>query len=149
MECAAHIDAHNGSEKERIAYRRDVIGRGRLQGLTLRELAAEISDLGLGPSDRRHCLMLVYKDLKFLEAQWRANASRATEQLKARQLAELEEVKRWSWEHQEVSLVLKALTLEVAMTGTKSPDKAEVKGSTDIKVIYENRPVIQDLFDGN
>ena len=105
----------NTSRNAVIAARRQQIARLRLQGATLREIQAQLS------VDGAPCALgTIHADLQVMEDDWRTAAAADIVEYKARQLAELAEIKRAAWADGKLMTVLAALRVEVEITGTKA-----------------------------
>lgn len=120
--------ARNKSHDTIIANRRERVARLRLRGLTQRDIVEALSRAGtVDPETQQPCsLTTINRDLKAIEADWRAAATQSTEARKAAQLAELAEVKRAAWAKDDHVTVLKAIAQEVDITGTKARTETDV-----------------------
>lgn len=70
-------------------------------------------------------LSQINRDIKELEQRWRERSAAHVDEHRARQLAELEEVKHRAWEYGDLESVIRALTLEMKLMGTAKPEKQE------------------------
>lgn len=136
--------ALNTSNEAIEAKRLEYVAALRLRGRTQREiqiaLAREMTNPATGEP---YSLGTINSDLKKLERQWRKSAEDSIVEHKARQLAEIGEVKRQAWLDRDQSIVLRALDLEATITGTKSAIRQEIRqeitgkdgGEIPIKVV--------------
>lgn len=102
----------------------------RLQRLDQREIQKELERMGIvnPATGSAWSLGTINGDIQALEAEWKAKAVEKIDGLKAMQLAELDEVKRHGWAKKDMNTVLRALTLEADIAGTKAPNRSEVSG---------------------
>lgn len=70
-------------------------------------------------------LSQINRDLKDLQQQWRERSMEAIDQHRARQFAELDELKRRAWAAGDMELVLKTINTEMKLLGTPAPEKQE------------------------
>jgi len=123
----------NTSNDDRIAYRRELVGRFRLQGLSLRQIAIALREAGMVNPDTGNAYDAgtIKADVDALKREWRKNANIATEQHIARQLAELQEVKRIGFAKSNLQAVLRAIEDEMKLLGTPQPDKTDLTSGGD------------------
>lgn len=123
-----------------IAQRRELVAHARLRGASERAIAAALEELGfLNPiTYEPWSPATIHSDIKALEAQWQENAKLAIEEHKANQMAELKEVRRQAWHNNDLSSVLSALRLEMALMGSESPKVTQVVGKNGGPVQIEN-----------
>ena len=132
--------AHDAIEAKRL----ELVAALRLRGRTQREIQQALAGQMLNPATNEpYSLGTINGDIKRLEKQWRKAAADTIEEHKARQVAEIAEVKRQAWNDKDTATVLRALDLEANILGTKATVKGEI-GGTDggpivIKVIYGAR----------
>ena len=112
------IRGGNNSETAQREERRQIIARLRLRGLTQREIVDALHQQGRGVS-----IATVNRDLKVVHEQWRSHARQDIATHKARQLAELNELKRAAWQAKDYRLALSVLREEIALLGTDAPVK--------------------------
>lgn len=113
-----------------------------LRGLSVRKIAEvlatpTVSENGREKKNPLHLInpktekpfsvMVVHRDIEELEAKWRENALVLVDQHRARQLAELEEVKRRAWAASDLDMVLKTIQTEMKLLGTPMPEKQEMR----------------------
>lgn len=122
--------ALNNSQKAIIENRRQMVARLRLRGITQREIQQALEVQGsINPETKEAwSLGTINADISVLEAEWRKRASDEIDNLKARQLAEIAEIKRQGWTNKDLAIVLRALSMEVDIIGTKAPTRNEVTG---------------------
>src|SRR3990167_3951405 len=116
----------NGAPRDAIMRRRENVGRLRLRGLSLREVAIALAQM---PEPIIVTYGTVNRDLKVLEAEWRANAARAIDEYQANQLAEIAEGKRKCWQLEDMAGLARFLKLEADIRGTNAPVKQEITGA--------------------
>ena len=132
--------AHDAIEAKRL----ELVAALRLRGRTQREIQQALAGQMLNPATNEpYSLGTINGDIKRLEKQWRKAAADTIEEHKARQVAEIAEVKRQAWTDKDTGAVLRAIDLEANILGTKATVKGEI-GGTDggpivIKVIYGAR----------
>ena len=140
MNIMALNTAHDAIEAKRL----ELVAALRLRGRTQREIQQALAGQMLNPATNEpYSLGTINGDIKRLEKQWRKAAADTIEEHKARQVAEIAEVKRQAWTDKDTGAVLRAIDLEANILGTKATVKGEI-GGTDggpivIKVIYGAR----------
>lgn len=107
------------------ARRRELVGQMLSRKMTRREIVETLTaaDERNPATDEPWSLGTIQEDAKALERQWRATAQKDAKIWKARQLAEIEEVKRDAWSRGKLDFVLRAIELEAKITGTQAPVK--------------------------
>ena len=111
------------------AKRLELVAALRLRGRTQREIQQALGQQLVNPATNEpYSLATINGDIKKLEKQWRKAAADSTIEHKARQLAEIGEVKRQAWLDKDPALVLRAIDLEANITGTKAAVRNEVSG---------------------
>lgn len=122
------------------AKRLELVASLRLRKLTQREIQEELAKTLSNPATGEpYSLGTINGDIKKLEKEWRKAAAVATEQHKAQQLAEIQEIKRQAWHDKDIIAVLRSLDLEATITGTKAPAKNDNSGEIVINVVYGNK----------
>lgn len=120
-----------------MADRRRRVARLRLRGLTQREIVKALprgDDPLLNPdTGKPYELATVCRDLKAIQAEWRASYVEDIGEHKARHLAELREVRRAAWSATELGRVLKSLAQEAQILGL-----AEAEALANISVNVQN-----------
>jgi hypothetical protein len=123
------------------AKRLDLVSSMRLRGFTQRTIQEALAKQMTNPqTGEPYSLGTINGDIKKLERQWRKAAADTTEEHKARQLAEIGEVKRAAWVGKDHAVVLRALDLESNITGTKAASKSELTGKDGgpLRIEYVN-----------
>lgn len=112
------------------ARRREMVGQMLSRKMTRREIVETLAEAGeKNPAtDEAWSLGTIQADAKALERQWRSAAKKDAKVWKARQLAEIEEVKREAWARGKLDIVLSAIDKEMKITGTQAPVQTEVTG---------------------
>lgn len=105
------------------ARRREMVGQLLCRRMTRREIVDALAAAGeKNPlTDAPWELATIHRDAAALERQWRAAAGKKAAVWKARQLAEIEEVKREAWARGKLDIVLAAIDREMKITGTSAP----------------------------
>ena len=112
---------------DKVLARRELVGRLRVQGLTVREIAVEVFEQGFTNKDGYALShQTIHKDVVALRRQWSKNAAVSMEEHRARQLAELTELKRRAWEKEDGALALRAIDTEMKLTGTIAAQKLQI-----------------------
>ncbi len=124
------------------AKRLESVAALRLRGRTQREIQQALAAQLLNPvTGEAYSLGTINGDIKKLERNWRKAAADTIDEHKARQLAEIGEVKRQAWNDKDAALVLRAIDTEANILGTKAAVRQEVGGVDGgpvvIKVVYE------------
>ena len=103
------------SKRDAIEHRRTQVARRRIRGESQRAIAQALQ-VSLGTINR---------DLKALDARWRKNADLDIGTHRARQLAEIDEIKRWAYlqvaDPRAMRALLMAIKLEAQIIGTLQP----------------------------
>jgi len=111
------------------ARRLELVASFRLRKLTQREIQEKVAEVLMNPAtDEPYSLGTINADIKKLEKEWRRSAAAKVEEHKAQQLAEIQEVKRQAWSDKDLNTILRAIGLEVDITGTKAPVQNEITG---------------------
>ena len=117
--------AHDAIEAKRL----ELVAALRLRGRSQREIQQALAMQMVNPTTGEpYSLGTINGDIKRLERQWRKAAADSIEEHKARQLAEIGEVKRQAWNDKDAALVLRAIDLEANIVGTKAAVRSEVTG---------------------
>lgn len=119
------------ANQDAIELRREQVAHLRLQGLSAREIADRLSK---GPkklvnpdTNEPYTHTTILSDLKALKKTWMKSANTATGEHVARQLAEIQEIKRLAWRQRDGDLALKAVEKEMKLLGTmKQPDGIQI-----------------------
>jgi DNA-binding transcriptional MerR regulator len=120
-----------------VENRRRTIASLRLRGLTIREIETALLAAGkLNPNTGKPwTIYTISSDLKVIESQWREDAARDISELKAKQLAEIGEVKLEAWKKGAIKNVLAALDREMKLTGTAASEKLELTVTAEMERI--------------
>ena len=111
------------------ARRLELVASLRLRRRTQREIQQALATQLVNPkTGEAFSLGTINADVKKLEKGWRESAAAKVEEHKAQQLAEIQEVKRQAWNDKDLPIVLRALSLEADITGTKAPVQTEISG---------------------
>lgn len=114
--------ALNTSNRDAIIMRREMVASLRLRGLSLREIAQALAKQNppvvnpktLQPYD----VATIKSDIDALKSIWAENANVSIDEHQSRQLAELQELKRFAWSSKNGALALRALETEMKLVGT-------------------------------
>lgn len=132
-----------------IAIRHEMVAQLRLRGLTLREIQRVLSERGIvnNKTGKPISLTTIKFDVDMLRERWRSEALKDTSEHMARQLAEIEQVRRKAWADGDMPIVLRALELEMKLLGTAAPERidmsAAIVGAVKLYAV-ENSPDIWD-----
>lgn len=133
------------SNRDKIAFRREIIGRLRLRGMSTREIARELErsqeykDAGGEPVTQS----TVVKDLQAVRRDWERSAMQSASLHQQRQLAEIREARRAAWKNGDLAMVEKLLAREMDLLGTKAPQRyQDVSHLTDEELIRQVQAVI-------
>ena len=119
----------NTSNEMIEARRLELVASLRLRRRTQREIQQALATQLVNPkTGEAFSLGTINADVKKLEKGWRESAAAKVEEHKAQQLAEIQEVKRQAWNDKDLPIVLRALSLEADITGTKAPVQTEISG---------------------
>ena len=120
------------------ARRLELVAGLRLRGRTQREIQQALATQLVNPaSGEPYSLGTINGDIKKLEKQWRKSAAASIEEHKARQIAEIAEVKRAAWMDKDPSTVLRAIDLEANIIGTKAAVRSELTGEGGGPVVVQ------------
>lgn len=115
-------------QSDSVTFRREIVGRLRLRGMTTREIArdletsAEYRAGGGVPVSQQ----TIVKDLQALRREWKAAAAASIEEHQQAQLAEIREARRAAWKNNDLVMVEKLLAREIDLLATKNPARAPV-----------------------
>ena len=106
-------------------HRRELVARYHVRGLSQREIVAALHAEGCDNplTGAAWDLATVHRDLRALSAIWQRYEAVPAAEHRARQLAELGEVRRAAWVGDDLDKVLRALKQESDLTGTAAPVK--------------------------
>jgi hypothetical protein len=113
--------------------RRRQVASLRLRGFSLREIVQGLPELRIINVETQQpwTLTTIHADIVALEAQWKAAAVSDINQHKGNLNAELEEVKRVSWQAKDTTGVLAAIKQQRDLLGTDAPKRTEIGGIPD------------------
>ena len=119
-----------------IDFRRLLVARLRIRGSTQREiqqrLATPSKETGqfatVNPEGNPWSLATIHRDCKYLSKQWRKEATKEIAQHKAEINAELAELKRFGWQHNDPKTVSDAIKQQRAMFGLDEPARTQLTG---------------------
>jgi DNA-binding transcriptional MerR regulator len=119
-----------------IDARRLLVTRLRARGLSMREITDAVARNGqLNPETNEPWdLATVFRDCQALQQQWLEQTKAVVAEHRARQLAELAEVKREAWSTKQLKPVLDALRQEAKLLGLEAPDRHELSTSGEQRV---------------
>ena len=137
-----HGQVRNGSDHDTRAARRQQVARLRLRGLSIRDIVQALAMPPLSLTDpktgKAYSIATIHRDLKAIEAEWKASAQADIAAWKAKQLAEIAELKRAAWLEKDLTTVLSALKQEVEITGTKAKTETDItSGNQPIAIILD------------
>lgn len=136
-------------EQDTIAIRRQRVSSLRNRGLTHEEIWQQLSSPVVGGKDNPSYLVnpetskpfdrtTITRDLQWLRADNRKQASANTEEHVARQYAEIQEIKRAAWSQRDPDLALKALEKEMKLLGTmKQPGGVNITVNLEVLMRFE------------
>ena len=124
--------ALNTAQDAIVAKRLELVAALRLRGRTQREIQQALAGQMLNPATNEpYSLGTINGDIKRLEKQWRKAAADTIEEHKARQVAEIAEVKRQAWNDKDTGAVLRAIDLEANILGTKAAVRSDINATID------------------
>lgn len=130
------------SKQAIIDARRRKVAELKLRGLTLREIEERLADPENGmlnpDTGQPYSLGTISSDMKALTDEWKAAAAADISEHIARQMAELQEVKRAAWARGDLEVVRKCLADEAKLLGTQAPSKSEIMGKDGGKIEIES-----------
>jgi hypothetical protein len=107
------------------AKRLELVASLRLRKRTQREIQIALAGSIVNPTTGEpYSLGTINGDIKKLEREWRRLAAAKTDEHKAIQIAELQEVKRLAWTEKDMGAVLRAIDLEANILGTKAAQQS-------------------------
>lgn len=124
------------TKKSVIDFRRSLVARLRVRGFSQREIQMRLATSGddgrlptANPaSGKAWSLTTINSDCKALDRQWRKESSQDIAHYKAGINAELAEVKRFGWQHNDPKVVLDAIKQQRAMLGLDEPARTQLTG---------------------
>ena len=124
----------NGSRNDIVRRRREAVGRLRVYGMTEREIAIALPKQGIvnPQTGEPFSHQTVHLDCEALRQEWRENAAVSTAEHQARELAEVQEIKRQAFLDRDGMLALRAIEKEMKILGTAAPEKVEIKVNIEV-----------------
>ena len=124
--------------QDMIALRRQRVSSLRARGLTHEEIYQEMAAPIKGDEPNPYYLVnpetrepfdrsTISRDLKWVRMQNLKEARQSEKQLRARQLAEIAEVKRDAWARGRLMIVLECLKREAALMGLDAPSQSKIE----------------------
>jgi len=115
-----------------------------LRGLCAREIQTALADPARGmlnsETGEPWSLRTIVYDLAALRKQWEEGATKDIKKQRARELAEMRELRRAVWMTKEHGEVRMGLALEMKLLGTEAPAKIEHMGELIAKTIVVKGP---------
>ena len=122
-----------------IEARRLLVARLRARGLSMREITDAVARNGqFNPETNQPWdLATIFRDCRALQQQWLEQTKEVLDEHRARQLAELAEVKREAWSTKQLKPVLDALRHEAKLLGLEAPERHELSGPQEepVKIV--------------
>jgi len=119
----------NAKRPLRIDRRRSIISQmlGRNPNLSQREICDRLTEEYVNPdTGNPWSLGTINGDIQALRAWWRKEAEVNSEEIFARQLAEIREHRRTAWADNNLSEIRQSLALELRLTGTEAAKQIEI-----------------------
>lgn len=137
---------------EIISHRREAVAALRLRKLSARKIAIALQQMNppvLKPNGKAYGKTTIISDIRALEKEWQANASRDTATHMARLLAETQEVYAAAWVKGDLNIVLKAIERQSKMLGVDAPVRREISGpgGAPIEVAAFSEEAAAELLD--
>lgn len=122
------------AQRDLIAMRRAAISALIPRCLTLHELAAELARQGIkNPKTQKpYSIFIISIDLRAIREGWARMVAVPPEEHRAKQFGEIQAIKREAWRNNNGGLALKALKLEMELTGTISAVNVNLNINVDI-----------------
>ena len=118
-----------------IDFRRSLVARLRVRGMSQREIQVRLATHGddgrlptSNPEGKPWSLGTINRDCMELDKQWRKEAAKEIAQHKAEINAELAELKRFGWQHNDPKTVSDAIKQQRAMFGLDEPARTQLTG---------------------
>jgi len=110
----------NAIKRLDVAARRAAVAKMMAKGYTASDVANKLTKLGYRtPKGKSINPVLVGKDLRVVEEEWKRQATADISRHKARQFHELQKIKQQAWKNGNFDLILKVLDKEMVLLGTK------------------------------
>lgn len=121
--------ARNTSNDDFIQKRREKVARYRLQGLSIREIAAALaaeSEPIVNPETKKPFdAATIHDDIAVMKTEWATNAARDANEFISEQLAELDELKKSAWKDKRYDVVMKCMERRAKLLGLDKPTKID------------------------
>jgi len=127
----------NGKNDDIIKRRRETVGRLRVYGMTEAEITVALPKQGIvNPRTRKPFTnATVHGDIVALREEWQANAAESTAVHQARQLAEIQTIKRQAFLDRDGLLALRAIDREMKLLGTSAPERVKIDVTINIELV--------------
>ncbi len=130
-----------------VAYRRELVARLALRGLSVRAIAKQLASMGAPIENPRtrapFSKSVIASDIVHMRREWREHAGQDIDEHQARLLAKLEEVERQAWKKSDYALVLKIIDRIAKLLGVDAPTRSEFSGPSggpiELPMITEER----------
>lgn len=137
---------------EITAHRREAVAALRLRKLSARKIVIALQKMNppvLKPNGTAYQRTTILGDIRALEDEWKANASRDMATIGAGILAEIEEVKAAAWAKGDLGTVMKAIERQSKMLGVDAPVRREISGpgGAPIEVAAFSEEAAQELLE--
>lgn len=132
--------ALSNSGNDIIKRRREAVARLRVYGMTEREIVAALpkQDIINPKTGEPFANGTIHNDLEALRVEWCANAAVPTAEHHARELAEIQAIKRQAFLDRDGNLALKSVEKEMKLLGTAAPEKIEIKVNIEVVTRFWN-----------
>jgi len=131
--------------------RRRKVSEARLRGMTTRQITDWLEEINfLNPkTGGPYALNTVHHDLRRIENEWKKQSVEAHSTLRAREIAELKEIKKAAWLTGDLQLVIKASTRICEIIGLNAPKAIDqtVHGDPDNPLSVTNHFDFSKLSD--
>jgi hypothetical protein len=129
--------ALSNSGSDIIKRRREVVGRLRVYGMTEQEILDALPGQGIvNPNTGRPFTNgTIHSDIVALREEWQANAAESTAVHQARQLAEIQSIKRQAFLDRDGLLALRAIDREMKLLGTAAPERVKIDVTINIELV--------------
>ena len=130
----------NGAQNDIVKRRREIVGKLRVYGMTEWEITEALGKPGnnqvLNPQTREpYSRQTIHNDIAVLRDEWRANAAESTSIHQARQLVEIQTIKRQAFLDRDGLLALRAIDREMKLLGTSAPERVKIDVTINIELV--------------
>lgn len=143
----AKTTAHN----DIILMRRERVAALLARGLTQREIQQALADVSkpgqylINPdTGNPFDIAQINRDIQVLRQQARNAASKSVDEHRARQFAELQEVKRAAWAARDPKAALQAIGLEMKLLGTTQATEINITLNVSIELVNKTVKALSD-----